>query len=231
MAAQAAHRLACHVESIKLYYHTAGSGGIGATVLASTFLLLGERVRVYDVGGEERMADAGGDAEIVDFGGVVKRRMVYLLNLPEVESLQHCVAEGKALVFAKFGTAPAVWNVLLRVMARWVPAGVLQNRRVMLGLAKVSMPVVRAVDAMCGGRTAILVRVDGRRKAVKAWFEHPGLERGVGEATAAFVREVLDGGIQDEGVWFPEELGEEVRERILDRAVQFGDGFRVETVN
>lgn len=228
MAAHAAHRLACAVESIKLYYHTAGSGGIGATVLASTFLLLGEQVLVYDRGGGARMADAGSEVEIVDFGGGVRRRMVYLLNLPEVVSLQRYITGGEAQVCAKFGTAPDVWNVLLRVMARWVPAAVLRDRRVMMRLARFSMPIVRAVDAMCGGRTAILVRAEGGGKGVSLCYEHAGLERGVGEATAAFVREVLEGRLK-KGVWFPEELDEGVRKRILERAVKCGDGYRVET--
>lgn len=227
MASRAARRLACTVESIKLYYHTAGSGGIGATVLASTFLLLGEQVLVYDRGGGARVTDAGSEAEVVDFGGGVRRRVVYLLNLPEVVSLQRYLAGGKALVCAKFGTTPRVWNVLLRAMARWVPDAVLRDRQIMTGLARFSMPVVRAVDAICGARTAILVKVEGGGKGVSLCYEHSGLERGVGEATAAFVREVLEGGVK-KGVWFPEELEEGAQERVLERAVKFGDGFRME---
>lgn len=219
------------LRSLKLYYHTAGSGGIGATVLASTFLLLSEQAIAFDKAGTRVEWDAASHVETVDFGGKVGRQEVYALSLPEVESLRELVVgkQGAAEVFAKFGTAPSFWNVLLRIMAKTVPGAWLSDAGLMGRLARLSLPVVRAVDAVVGARTAMMVRAEGEDgRGVCSVFEHEQLARGVGDSTAAFVVELLrdkeGDGIRG-GVWFPEELDQTVQERILGASSVSCDRF------
>ncbi|KAJ6984666.1 hypothetical protein NC653_022842 [Populus alba x Populus x berolinensis] len=63
-------------ERLRFYYYTAGSGGAGPTILATSFLLLGEKIKLKPYSGMLN----------IDFGKGIGKRDVYLLNLPEVRS-------------------------------------------------------------------------------------------------------------------------------------------------
>lgn len=231
MAAETVHRLRPERPyQVQLFYHTAGSGGIGPTVLASTFLLLSEQAIVYDAKQGRRKGNPGGEVEVVDFGGKIGKQAVYLLNLPEVESLHSCIfRDGHGGVSAKFSTAPGLWNWLLRAMARWIPAEVLQDRRGMLALARVSMPVVRLVDKLSGARTGIVAVGKGVEGGeVRIVYEHERLDQCVGEAVAAFVGELCQGGL-DGGVFWPEDLPNDVRNRVLHNAIKRTVRWEVES--
>lgn len=200
---------------VKFYYHTAGTGGIGATVLASTFLLLSERAIVYE-DDMRVMKKAAGDVEQFDFAGRIGVRDTYLLNLPEVTSIRDNLKIRN--VCAKFSTAPGVWNFLLRGMARWTPTEWLRDRDAMLRFANFSMPVVRGVDMICGARTGIVVVAVTKGKQVCVRYEHESLARCVGESTAAFANELIHRKQLDSGVWYPEELAVDTREKIVNNA-------------
>lgn len=153
-----------------------------------------------------------------DFGPDIGERNTFYLNLPEVASLHEYLAPD-ASISAKFSTAPPLWNVLLQLMAR-LPKAILTNVPLMTALAKVSIPVVRAVDRISGARTAISVVVDDVR--VEVQYEH--LAEAVGDATAAFVRCVEH---VPPGVWFPEQLSERVVDTIIEDAVQGADIYQI----
>lgn len=219
--------------SLRLYYHTTGSGGIGHTVLASTFLLLSEIATTFSVGGVKKSQPAASLLQEVDFGGKVGRRTTYVLNLPEVESLHEIVAPNSEL-YAKFCTGPPIWNWLLILMARLVRRDWLQNSKAMLQFARFSMPVVRAVDALSGARTAIIAEACGENgSCARISFEHESLAVCVGEGTAAFVAQLVDMKVKSReelqipnGVWYPEELGREVKDKIIRLATSSCDLFR-----
>lgn len=214
------------VKSLKIYYHTAGTGGIGATVLASTFLILSEDATCYDAGGKEQKLPAAGKPEVVDFGGKLGKVTTYLLNLPEVVSLhENLFNEGSGTeVFAKFSTGPPIWNWLLQAMAKRAPKSWLANRSAMLAFSKFSLPVVRAVDLLSGALTSIKIIADGPISSVVYSYEHNSLAECVGEATASFAVEFLKTRMDDNGtslrsgVFYPEELSPEVRRNIMKNA-------------
>jgi hypothetical protein len=195
--------------SIKFSYYTAGTGGIGSTVLASTFLILSEKVVTFRDGKMVELPPASG-VERVDFGGKIGTKSVYLLNLPEVSSVHDILLAptGGGTVLAKLSTDPPMWNWLLRVTARLVPSSILRNRPAMQALSAFSLPVVQAVDKISGARTGIRVDVDFVDGSTSiAFYEHETLRGCVGDSTAAFSAEMLYGrGDSRSGVFYPEEL-------------------------
>merc|ERR1712216_295692 len=74
-------------------------------------------------------------------------------------------------------------------------------------------PLVRAVDALVGERTAMRVDVKLKNgKLAGGISNHPRLRDAVGNSTAAFASAMLRGET-DPGVWYPEEP-----EAVADRA-------------
>lgn len=234
MAIKAVEELDCeHFDSLKLFYHTTGTGGIGATVLATTFLMLSDAAVCFDSSGKVLRLPTS-QPEVFDFSGGIGARTTYVLNFPEVTSLfENLEAEG-AEVCAKFCTGPPVWNWLLQRMAKWVPNEILRNSNAMRMFAKFSLPVVRAVDLISGARTGIVVLARVGDKCVKVCFEHERLATCVGEATAAFAVELMKRGEEDceiqNGVLYPEQLMPSVRERVSRNATSSADLFDISLV-
>lgn len=239
---------------VNIWYYTAGSGGIGPTVLASTFLILSEKVQVYDSSGAVRWKMAGSEREEVNFGANIGPRTTYLLNLPEIPSLHANILEqhGGGECTAKFATGPAMWNALLQFTAKYGPKHLMRDTAIMTGFAKFSMGVVRLVDLFVGSRTAFMVKVNDR---ICVKYEHQCLRESVGETTAAFVAELIrdrgrngkdsegeNGEGKEEidssgnnfnsrrieaGVYYPEQLCGDVRERICKDATKTADLYDI----
>lgn len=235
MAAAGINRLGgpSEVESVKFSYYTAGSGGVGTTILASTFGLLAEDVETFDSRSGKVLKKAAAESDMVDFAGKVGAKEVYLLNLPEVVSMHDTLLQRgtKANVEAKFGTDPPIWNWLLKTTAALAPESMLRNKAIVNLLSSISIPVVRLVDKLSGATTAIRLDVtsrSGERAIVR--YEHDSLERSVGEATAAFVFELLS--CKDstgDGFVYPEQLDADMQRRILTNATQTANMFSVES--
>ncbi|KAL5764747.1 hypothetical protein ACOSQ2_017361 [Xanthoceras sorbifolium] len=196
-------------EKLRFSYYTAGTGGAGPTILATSFLLLGEEVVVYSKGVKIKLKPYSGMLS-VDFGKGIKRKDVFLLNLPEVRSTHEVL--GVPSVSARFGTASFFWNWGMAAMTRLLPAEYLRDRS-----------KVQAVDGIAGERVSMRVDLecsDGRNTV--GIFTHRKLSVSVGNATAAFALAVLEGSTQP-GVWFPEEpegIAVEARELLLERATR-----------
>ncbi|CAL1409664.1 unnamed protein product [Linum trigynum] len=207
-------------ERLRFYYYTAGSGGAGPTVLATSFLLLGEDVIAYNKGEKVKLKSFSGMVS-VDFGKGIGSRDVYLLNLPEVHSAHEIL--GIPTVSARFGTAPFFWNWGMEVMTNLLPQEFLKDRSKVGSMVQLFDPLVRAVDGFAGERVAMRIDLkctDGRDTV--GLFSHKSLSQCVGTATAAFALAVLEGSTQP-GVWFPEEpegIAVEARQILLERASQ-----------
>ncbi|KAJ4839606.1 hypothetical protein Tsubulata_029633 [Turnera subulata] len=207
-------------ERLRFYYYTAGTGGAGPTILATSFLLLGEEVVAYNRGEKIKLKPYSGMLNI-DFGKGIRKRDVYLLNLPEVRSCHDVL--GVPTVSARFGTAPFFWNWGMAAMTSLLPPEYLRDRSKVQQLVQLFDPLVRAVDGIAGERVSMRVDLectDGRHTI--GIFSHRRLSVCVGTATAAFVLAVLEGSTQP-GVWFPEEpegIAVEAREVLLKRAAQ-----------
>mmetsp|Transcript_20864 Transcript_20864/g.47035 ORF Transcript_20864/g.47035 Transcript_20864/m.47035 type:complete len:342 (+) Transcript_20864:1-1026(+) len=191
-------------QSLKFSYFTAGTGGVGGTILASTFLLMAEDCKVYR-GGEEVCLPALSEQRQVDFGPRIGTRRTMLLNLPEVVTAHQVL--GVPDVDATFGTAPEFWNVLLEAIVKVVPRSLLGDREFAANFAKVSLPINRVVDAVVGsaaGMRVSLTSTDGSSNEALCTVRY--LSQGVGIATAAFAFEMLEAPETiPAGVHFPEE--------------------------
>lgn len=112
-------------ERLRFYYYTAGTGGAGPTILATSFLLLGEEVIAFNKGEKLKLRPYSGMMSI-DFGKGIGKKDVYLLNLPEVTSTHETL--GIPSVSARFGTSPFFWNWAMDAMTRFVPSELLRDR-------------------------------------------------------------------------------------------------------
>lgn len=212
-------------ERLRFSYYTAGTGGAGPTILATSFLLLGEEVVAYSKGQKVKLKPYSGMLN-VDFGKGIRKKDVFLLNLPEVRSAHEVL--GVPTVSARFGTAPFFWNWGMALFATLLPPEFLRDRRKVQQLVDLFDPVVRAVDGISGERVSMRVDLEcsGQRNTVGI-FSHKRLSVSVGVATAAFVLAVLEGSTQP-GVWLPEEpegIAVEARQLLLERASQGAFNF------
>ena len=205
--------------SVSFSYFTAGTGGAGATILATSLLLCGEEALVYRDGVPTRFPPVSG-RKVVDFGKG-GRRETFLYNLPETESC-HSVL-GVPNVSARFGTSPGIWNGAMAALAALLPRSVLADPRNALAAAKLLEPLVRAVDAAVGEATAIRVDVSfgGNGGTLSSRFVHDSLSESVGNCVAAFALDALEKERGAEGVFWPEEEGAlgDVQ-KLLARAAQ-----------
>ncbi|KAK9827368.1 hypothetical protein WJX81_002139 [Elliptochloris bilobata] len=190
-------------------YYTAGSGGVGPTILETSLLLAGEDVTAF-VDNQKVMAPPVSGPRVVDFGRPLGRVTAWLYNLPEVASTHENLRVPS--VSARFATAPVFWNWAMVAVARLAPKGFLEDRDKSKWLAGLAGLWVRPVDKLVGEAVGMRVDVelaDGTTAA--GVYYHRLLSQSVGVCTAAFVRAMLAGGTQP-GVWFPEQ-----REAVPDR--------------
>nr|XP_011459486.1 PREDICTED: uncharacterized protein LOC101315024 isoform X2 [Fragaria vesca subsp. vesca] len=160
-------------ERLRFFYYTAGTGGAGPTILATSFLLLGEEVVAFNKGEKIKLRPYSGMLKI-DFGKGIGKKDVYLLNLPEVRSTHEIL--GVPTVSARFGTAPFFWNWAMEAMTALLPAELLRDRSKVQQMVKMFDPVVRAVDEIAGERVSMRVDLDcsGGRNTVSV-FSHKKL--------------------------------------------------------
>ncbi|XP_072967050.1 uncharacterized protein [Typha angustifolia] len=207
-------------ERLRFFYYTAGSGGAGPTILATSLLLLGEDVIAYNKGEKIKLKPYSGALNI-DFGKGVRKRDVYLLNLPEVRSTHEIL--GVPTVSARFGTAPFFWNWGMKAFADFLPADILRDKGKVQQLVQLIDPLVRAVDGIAGERISIRVDLEcSNGRNTVGLFTHKSLSVSVGYSTAAFALALLEGSTQH-GVWFPEEpqgIAIEARKVLLERAAK-----------
>ncbi|KAG8050705.1 hypothetical protein GUJ93_ZPchr0009g1372 [Zizania palustris] len=212
-------------ERLRFFYYTAGSGGAGPTILTTSFLLLAEDVIAYNRGEEIKLKPYSG-ALSIDFGKGVRKKDVYLLNLPEVTSAYKIL--GVPTVSARFGTAPFFWNWGMQAFTKFLPVEFLRDKNKVTKLVEFVDPFVRAIDGIAGERVSMRVDLDctnGRNTI--GLFSHRKLSVSIGYATAAFVLALLEGSTQP-GVWFPEEpegVAIESRKVLLERASQGTTNF------
>jgi len=190
------------VEYVLYSYFCAGSGGVGDTILATSYMLCGEDAESWENGARVTSRPAT-QRKVVDFGTKCGKREVFAYNLPETRSAREVF--GAETVKTRFGTSPGVWNLAMSVVSAVAPKEALANRETASALAKLTAPLVRAVDAVVGERTAMRVDVKLKNgKLAGGIFNHPRLREAVGNSTAAFASAMLRGETEP-GVWYPEE--------------------------
>ncbi|KAL5982573.1 hypothetical protein ACLOJK_016647 [Asimina triloba] len=144
-------------EKLRFLYYTAGSGGAGPTILATSFLLLGEDVIAYNKGEKIKLKPYSGMLNI-DFGKGIGKRDVYLLHLPEVKSAHEVLSV--PTVSARFGTSPFFWNWGMEAIVKLVPAEFLREKSKVKQLVQIFDPIVRAFDWIAGERVSMRVDLE-----------------------------------------------------------------------
>ncbi|XP_025805490.1 uncharacterized protein LOC112884328, partial [Panicum hallii] len=212
-------------ERLRFFYYIAGSGGVGPTTLASSFLLLGEDVIACNKGEEIKLKPYSGALNI-DFGKGVGKKNVYLLNLPEVKSTFKVLRV--PTVSARFGSDPFIWNWGMHTFANFLPVKYLRDKNKVSKLVEVIDPIVRTIDGIAG--QCVSMRVDleySNGQNIHGLFTHRKLSISVGYAATVFVLAILEGNTQP-GVWFPKEpegIATEARKLLLERATQGATNF------
>ncbi|KAL6518994.1 hypothetical protein OROHE_017418 [Orobanche hederae] len=210
-------------ERLRYHYFTAGSGGTGPGVLATSFYLIADE-------GAKMNLKPYSDKLSIDFGEGIGNKDVFLMhmNVPEVASAHEVF--GVPTINARFGTAPFFWNWTFSAFIKLMPVELLKDKNIVQLLSKLSYPFIRAVDKISGEKAAIRVDLqctDGYNTA--AIFSHERLAEAAGTATAAFVLAILEGSTKP-GVWYPEEpegIVIEARETLLRRAAQGAMEFQI----
>lgn len=209
----------------RFFYYIAGTGGAGPTMLATSFLLLGEDVIAYNKGREIKLKPYSG-ALNVDFGKGVRKKDVYLLNLPEVKSTHKILRV--PTVSARFGTDPFFWNWGMKTFVNFLPADFLRDKNNILKLTECVDPCIRAIDGIVGEHVAMRIDLESSNgHNTIGLFTHNKLSVSVGYATTAFALAILEGSTQP-GVWFPEEpegIAIESRKLLLRRASEGTQNF------
>ena len=152
-SADSSDDIANEVEYVLYNYFCSGSGGVGDTILATSYMLCGEDVVCWDKG-ERVVTRPATQRKVVDFGKKCGKREVFLYNLPETASARE--TWGAETVKARFGTNPGLWNGAMALMANLVPKETLLSKDFARSLATFTAPIVRAVDAVVGERTCLL---------------------------------------------------------------------------
>ncbi|GMH85400.1 hypothetical protein TrVE_jg321 [Triparma verrucosa] len=215
-------------KDLNFSYFTAGLGGSGTVNLDITNYGFGEPVPRC-VEGEPVLVDdyAGSDLGRVNFyfddDNVSDRerignRACWAWPFPEaftVASKLNISGSSRA----GMGTAPAVWNDMLRLLVEIVPRRWWRTAAFSGGMARFSEPLVKATDLFVGETHAMRIDVTsdvGERSA--AVQSHESFRRCVGQSCAEFCLDILNSkSIREPGVYLPEDLYEdaEARERII----------------
>ena len=187
LAVEAAHVLGEPVKDLNFSYFTAGLGGSGAVNLDITNYGFGPPVpRVVDGQLTQTEAYAGSDFGTIEYDGL--NAECWAWPFPEAATTgEFLKITGSSR--AGMGTAPAIWNTVLRLMVDVVPRAWWSSKRFSEGLARFSEPLVRVTDAFVGESHAMRVDVSSATSAatVAAVQRHDSFRRCVGQSCAEFV--------------------------------------------
>ncbi|KAJ8600706.1 hypothetical protein CTAYLR_003908, partial [Chrysophaeum taylorii] len=216
LAVEAATTLGAAPRDLNFSYFTAGLGGSGALNLEITnFGFGGGMTRVVD----GRLVDSrdlpGTDLGRKTFPGL-GRKEVWAWPFPECATVAKELGISGSSV-AGMGTAPTIWNGLLRALVGIVPRKWWTNPLFSVGLARFSEPLVRVTDAFVGETHAMRIDVSSATSVMTVVQAHESFRRCVGQSCAEFCLDLL--AHPRTGVHLPESLyrDDSARARIVDR--------------
>eukprot|EP00808_Paulinella_micropora_P031117 g20067.t1 len=198
---------------LSIQYFTAGTGGLGPTILTTSFLLLGQDAHVY-ANGQVVTVPPCSDIHKVNFSQIGTASVV-LLDLPDPISLGTHFRLNNSRGF--FGTRPEFWNSLHTAIGK-LPKKWLQSKQFCTKFALVSIIPTRIVDRFVGGALGMKIEIGDQIID----FYHPSFLQVAGLATALLAQGAWEQG-PSAGVYFPEEFyTAPTRQAIIARARQLG---------
>jgi saccharopine dehydrogenase-like NADP-dependent oxidoreductase len=198
-------------EQVDFYYHIAGTGGAGASVMSSTFFICAmPAIEYVDGRAVGRRAFTG--RRKACFPAPLGTKPCYYFELPEVTSCFESYSVPN--VSARFGTAPDFWNYATLATALLAPRSFLQDRERIAGYVEKTLPLIRKVDAIVGADVGMRIEVRGRDTTHRSMgYHHRDTLEATGHAVVAQALELLEGRVAA-GVWWPEQAIEAKREHL-----------------
>ncbi|KAL6503385.1 hypothetical protein OROGR_025308 [Orobanche gracilis] len=176
-------------ERLRYHYFTAGSGGNGPGVLATSFYLIADEVVTY-YKGAKMMLKPYIDKLNIDFGEGIRNKDVFLMNVSELASAHEVF--GVPTINVWFGTAPFFWNWTLSAFIKFMPVRTFEGQKHSSTVVETILSIIRAVDKISGEKAAIRMICSVQGYNAAAIFSHERLAEAVGTATTAFVLAVLE---------------------------------------
>ncbi|KXS16195.1 hypothetical protein M427DRAFT_69517 [Gonapodya prolifera JEL478] len=154
-------------KTVEFDYWVAGTGGLGTTVLTTSFMILRIPATNYRHGiSYTTMPMSHTGSRVCTFPAPIGPRRTYLFDLPEVHSIRSTC--GIPTVEARFATAPDFFNDNMRILGQMYGEQ-LKNRELVEWIVKWQEPAIRMVDWFVG---------EGVGMAIKATVKDaPPLER------------------------------------------------------
>ena len=217
LAVEAASRLD-NVKDLNFSYFTSGLGGSGNLNLEITNFGFGALTRRFRDGHRvEEEAFAGKDLGTVDFKGKLGERAIWAWPFPE----QWTVAEELGISgtsVAAMGTAPDIWNYLLRFLVAIVPRHWWSLPSFSKGMALFSQPLVAIADSFIPETHAMRIDVKSdTNDHVTVLQGHTSFRQCVGQSAAEFCLDLFDH--PKPGIYLPEQRYQDhqARHRIIQR--------------
>ncbi|MGB3495915.1 MAG: saccharopine dehydrogenase NADP-binding domain-containing protein [Elainellaceae cyanobacterium] len=190
------------VETVRLYYGVAGSGGAGVTVMRTTFLGLLEPVHAW-LNGQWQTLKPYSDRQTVKFPPPYGKVGVYWYEVPETFTLPDSFSVKS--VMTKFGSLPDLYNHMTWIVAHLFPKTWLRSPKNMEALAQVSYRMTEVSDRFSGTGIAIRVEVEGVKEGQPQQMEltmtQPDTAIAAGYGTGAIAQLMLARKLDQPGVW------------------------------
>lgn len=192
-------------QKVHLSYVVGGSGGAGLTVMRSTFLGL-QRPFEAQINSKRQKVRPYSGREIIDFPHYGKVG-VYWFDMPESFTIADTFPV--ETVVTKFGSVPRFYSYLTWSVARlWHPK-LLESRKVIEFLARISYAMTQISDRFSGIEVVIRSEVTGLKhgqsmRCVSTMF-YPNTACAAGIGTGTIAELLLSGTLKKPGVWTPEQ--------------------------
>jgi saccharopine dehydrogenase-like NADP-dependent oxidoreductase len=195
-------------DSIRLSYVVAGSGGAGVTVMRTTFIGLQHPFAAW-LDRQWQTIQPYTEPEAVNFPPPYGQANVYWYDMPEAVTLPTAFPQVKDVI-TKFGIVPDFYNHLTWIAAHWFPRPWLQNSVATELLAQVSYRMTQVTDTFSGTGVAVHCQVLGQKAGQDVCYQstyvHESAATATGYGTGSLAQLMLEGKIQQPGVWAVEQV-------------------------
>ncbi len=195
------------VETIRLNYAVAGSGGAGLTVMRTTFLGLKKPFLAW-IEGQWQEIKPYTAREVIDFPAPLGKTGVYWFDMPETYTFAESFQVQN--VITKFGSIPDFYNHLTWITAHIFPDAWVESYRGIEFFSQVSYRMTEVTDKFSGIGVAMLAKVagwQGQQKAVyQATMLHENTAQAAGWGTGSVAELILAAKLQKAGIYPVEQV-------------------------
>jgi saccharopine dehydrogenase-like NADP-dependent oxidoreductase len=195
------------VETIRLSYGVAGSGGAGLTVMRTTFLGLRKPFEAWIEGKWQRIQPYTA-REIIDFPKPIGKTAVYWFDMPETYTFVESFKVNN--VITKFGSLPDCYNHLTWITAHIFPESWVVSPQGIEFFSKVSYAMTEVTDRFTGIAVAMRAEIEGWKNDRKALYTativHENTARVAGCGTGSVAELLLTRKIGRAGIYPVEQV-------------------------